>query len=246
MALRAFGSLFVEAMGSSPPRILALHGWGRRGSDFGPSLQGFDVFAPDLPGFGASPPPDTVIGAHGYATILEPLLDEFPGPMVLVGHSFGGRVAVCLADEHPDRIKRLILSGVPLLRTRPARKPSLRYRAARQLNQLGVLSDERLEAKKRRSGSADYRAAEGVMRDILVKVINETYEGQLQRLRVPVDLLWGSNDSEVPVEVAEEAMKLVEQSGGTVSLRVLESVGHHTPLQADGELRHLVKEALAS
>ncbi|MGD2061719.1 MAG: alpha/beta hydrolase, partial [Acidimicrobiia bacterium] len=118
MALRSFleGALFAEAFGSGTPEVLALHGWGRRGSDFATTLHGLDAIAPDLPGFGASPAPEAVIGADSYADIVAKILDSFDRPPVLVGHSFGGRVAVCLAAKHPRLVGDLVLTGVPLIR----------------------------------------------------------------------------------------------------------------------------------
>jgi hypothetical protein len=77
------------------------------------------------------------------------------------------------------------------------------YRALRSLSRIGIVSDERMEEIRRSRGSADYRAATGVMRDILVKVVNETYEGEMARLESHVLLLWGDADREVPVAVAE-------------------------------------------
>ncbi len=241
MALRSFleGALFAEAFGSGTPEVLALHGWGRRGSDFATTLSGLDAIAPDLPGFGASPAPETVIGADSYADIVAEILHSFDRPPVLVGHSFGGRVAVCLAAKHPGLVGELVLTGVPLIRLETGRRPPVAYRAVRWLNRVGVISDERLEREKRSRGSADYRAATGVMRDILVKVVNESYEGQLSRIESPVHLLWGSEDREVPVSVAESASALLSE----VTLQVLPGVGHMVPIQAPEALRRAIDGA---
>lgn len=225
--------------GDRAPNVLALHGWGRRGSDFKTALEGLSAIAPDLPGFGASPPPDDVIGAEAYADIVAGILDSFDKPPVLVGHSFGGRVAVCLAAKHPDRVGNLVLSGVPLIRLHTGRRPPPLYRAIRWLNQLGMLSDERLEREKRRRGSADYRHASGVMRDILVRVVNESYESQLGRIDHHVHLLWGANDADVPVSVAEAAEALAAHS----TLEVLPGVGHFLPLEAPMALRTAIEKA---
>ncbi len=247
MALRAYanGALFVEATGDSPPKVLGLHGWGRRGSDFASSFEGLDAIAPDLPGFGASPEPDEVMGADDYARVVEPLLDEFPSPPVVVGHSFGGRIAVCLAARSPERVGPLVLIGAPLLRLAPPPKPSLAYRAVRALNTIGVVSDAQTEAMRQKRGSADYRAARGVMRQILVRVVNESYEDQLRAMRSPVYLLWGENDSEVPTPVAERARDLIIGAGGEVDLRVLPGIGHNLVVGAPGALRVVIDEALA-
>ena len=205
MALRSFadGSLFAEVYGSGPPRVLALHGWGRRGSDFGESLEGLSGIAPDLPGFGASPVPPEAMGADAYADMVADVLDIFDRPPVLVGHSFGGRIAVCLAAKHPAMVSDLVLTGVPLIRLETGRRPPIVYRLVRRLNSIGLISDERMEREKKRRGSADYRASEGVMRDVLVRVVNESYESQLGRIDKRVHLLWGAEDSEVPVSIAE-------------------------------------------
>jgi len=240
LALRSFldGALFAEIYGEGPPRILALHGWGRRGNDFAAVLEGLSGIAPDLPGFGASPAPDEVIGAEAYADILAGILDFFDRPPVLVGHSFGGRVAVCLAAKHPERVGDLILTGVPLIRLETGRRPSFVYRLVRRLNRIGVLSDERLEREKRNRGSDDYRAATGVMRDILVKVVNESYESQLGRVENRVHLLWGAEDREVPVSVAETADALLADS----VLEVIPGVGHFLPIEAPEVLRRAIEE----
>ncbi|MFQ5522632.1 MAG: alpha/beta fold hydrolase [Acidimicrobiia bacterium] len=247
MALRSFveGALFAEVFGEDPPRILALHGWGRRGRDFSPSLDDLEALAPDLPGFGSSPPPDEVIGAEGYARIVAKVLPVFAEPPVVVGHSFGGRVAVCLAAQHPDRVGPLVLTGAPLVRLQAPGRPSLGYRAIRALHRKGLVSDATMESLRQRRGSADYRAASGVMRSILVKVINESYEDQLKVFSRPVRLLWGSEDREVPVEVARRSVELLREGGSEVELRVVEGVGHHLPLEAPEELRRAIKSFLA-
>ncbi len=241
MALRSFldGALFAEVYGERAPNVLALHGWGRRGHDFARVLEGLSGIAPDLPGFGASPAPGKVIGAEAYADIVAGILDSFDRPPVLVGHSFGGRVAVCLAAKHPERVGNLVLSGAPLIRLHTGRRPASTYRAIRWLNRVGLISDERLEREKRNRGSEDYRSASGVMRDILVRVVSESYESQLARLTGHVHLLWGADDFDVPVAVAEAADALIADS----TLEVLPGVGHFLPIQAPDALRDAIETA---
>src|SRR5687768_10318163 len=112
----AGGRLFGAVTGTDRPWVLALHGWRRTHADFAATLDGLDAIAVDLPGFGNSPEPDSGWGAAEYATSVLPVLDELgPAPVVL-GHSFGGRVAVHLAASAPDRVGALVLTGVPLLR----------------------------------------------------------------------------------------------------------------------------------
>ncbi|MGB7652115.1 MAG: alpha/beta hydrolase, partial [Acidimicrobiales bacterium] len=197
----------------------------------------------DLPGFGASPLPSAAGGARHYAEIILPALRELAvEPLVLVGHSFGGTVATVLASEHPELVDSLVLIGAPLLRNAPASRPPRAYRATRWLHRRGVLGESRLEAARQKYGSSDYRAAQGVLRQVLVASVNESYESELSSLRVPVLLLWGETDREVPLDVAERAAQLI---GSEHSLRVLPGVGHLVPLEAPDALTLSVEKALA-
>jgi pimeloyl-ACP methyl ester carboxylesterase len=242
MPLRAFGPLFGQVYGDGDPGIVALHGWARRGSDFERVLDGLDAVAFDLPGFGATPSPVAAIGAAGYAaTVIEALDAVGGGPYVLVGHSFGGRVATLIASTRPELVKGLVLTGVPLIRRRSASGPSLGYRVLRRANRLGLVSDERMERERRSRGSADYRAASGVMRDVLVTVVNESYESELGGIACPVSLVWGADDTDVPVSVAEAARELLSAAGADVTLEVVPGVGHFTPTQAPQRLRSAIE-----
>ena len=246
VALRAFGggALFGDVAGDGPPRVLALHGWGRRGTDFATSLQGFSYIALDLPGFGATPAFDKAQGAGGYAEAVAPVLEEMAARPILVGHSFGGRVAVVLASRYPERIGGLVLTGVPLLRRSQSNKPRLAYRLWRWAHRAGQVSDLQMERIRRRYGSADYRTATGVMRETLVAAVHESYEDELRTLRAPVRLVWGADDTEVPLRIAHKATDLLKESGVEVSLEVLAGVGHWVPTEAPAALREAVEQML--
>jgi pimeloyl-ACP methyl ester carboxylesterase len=246
----AGGSIFGSATGVGPPRVIALHGWGRTHADFNAVLapsdgEPLDALALDLPGFGATPPPPSPWGSADYARALLPVLEEIGGPVVLVGHSHGGRVALCLADMVPGSVGGLVLIGAPVLRP-PSKRPSTSYRVIRWLNRIGLYSDARLEALRRQRGSADYRAASGVMRDTLVTVVNETFEDELGRLSMPTTFLWGAQDTDVPLWIAEEGSTLAGQ-GATrprVVLEVLPDVGHLVPTGAPAATRRAIEELL--
>lgn len=241
MPLRVFahGTVFADQQVGSDPLVVALHGWGRDRNDWGSAFDGRNSLFVDLPGFGASPPPPAAWSGPQYAGCVAGILDELgaDGPRILVGHSFGGRVATCLAAARPDLVDGLVLCGVPLLRTTPSRKPSLQYRVVRRLHRMHLISDAAMERRRQSSGSADYRAAEGVMRDVLVRAVNETYKRELGELTCPVAFLWGENDTAAPPAIPVEAAKLVPT---TVEVRVVPDVGHDVHQQAPGELTRLV------
>ena len=242
-----FGSLQKSAELDGPPRVLYLHGWGRTHQDFDavrtqPALAACpSSLALDLPGFGTSPPPPSAGGADLYARLLLPALDECGMPVILVGHSFGGRVALELAHQRSNAVAALVLTGVPLLRPAIVRsKPSLRFRLARRANAMKLVSDKAMENLRRRSGSADYQAAEGVMRDVLVAVVNETYETQLQAVKMPVELVWGDSDREVIPGIAVRAETMLANA----SLTILSDVGHFVPNEAPRQLAEIIARQL--
>jgi pimeloyl-ACP methyl ester carboxylesterase len=245
VTLRAFdeGRLFGRLHGSLPARVLALHGWGRDGADFDAVLAGLDAVALDLPGFGATPEPSAAWSSKEYAAAVERALPEIGERLVVVGHSFGGRVAVRLAARRPDAIGGLVLTGVPLYRRQGAPRGAGRlYRLARALHRRGLVSEARMERLRRRHGSADYAAASPTMRGVLVAAVNEEYDDALARLRCPVRLVWGADDGAAPVEVARRA---AERLGGRAQLEVLEGHGHFVTHSAPAELRRAIDELLA-
>ncbi len=240
------GTLFGESFGEGPVRVIWLHGWARRGQDFTAAARllaerGIASLAIDLPGFGASLAPAHAGGARYYADLVAPAILGAGDGLVLVGHSLGGRVAVVLAARQPERYREVILVGAPLLRGAPGKSP-WRYRLVRALARRRLLSPARLEAARQRYGSADYRNASGVVRDVLVTMVSESYEDELARLAVPVHLVWGANDTEVRVDVARRALSLI---AAPTRLTVLEGVGHLVPTESPDALARAVLEALA-
>ncbi|CAB4729436.1 unannotated protein [freshwater metagenome] len=219
------GRAFAEKFGSGAPRAVALHGWGRTRLDWASTLDGSDALALDLPGFGATPAPEEAWGSQEYAAWVGEILVDLDRP-VLVGHSFGGRVAVQLAARSPELVRGVVLTGVPLLRGPGGGRPARGYRIARALHRRGLLGDARMEAQRQKHGSADYRAAQGVMRDVLVRTVNEDYSEQLAAMAahgVPVAMVWGEHDTAASVEVARAAHRLL---GDEVTLTVVPGSAH--------------------
>jgi pimeloyl-ACP methyl ester carboxylesterase len=247
----AGGRAFADVTGAGSLLVVMLHGWRRDRKDLVPvmdeGLPGRVAFL-DLPGFGASPPPPSGWGAREYAELVADCVAELrtngadPAddhvPVVLVGHSFGGRVAVCLAAE-TGWVSGLVISGVPLLR-KGGRKPALRFRVLRALHRRGLVKDTTMERYRHRRGSEDYRAAQGVMRDVLVRTVNESYEDELGRLRCPTRFVWGEHDTAAPISMAREAQRLVHAPTEFVTAKdVGHDVHHARPDVLNREIRAL-------
>jgi pimeloyl-ACP methyl ester carboxylesterase len=246
--LRAFadGALFGSVTGTGTPRVLALHGWGHTQRDFDAVLAPageppLNAIALDLPGFGASPPPPSPWGAAQYAEAIGPVLSAMETPVVLLGHSFGGRVALHLAVQRPEAVHALVLTGAPVLHPLGRKvKVAPAYALVRRLHRWGLVPESRMEAARQRYGSADYRAAQGVMRQVHVRAVNETDEAQLDAVACPVQLIWGGDDTAAPPEVAERALSRLAHG----DLVIHPGVGHLTPTLIPGVLRAAVVACL--
>ena len=233
----AGGRVLAEKHGATPPRVVALHGWGRDGTDFATILSGLDAVSIHLPGFGPAPAPDTTWGTEEYAELVAEAIAAF-APVIIVGHSFGGRVAVRLAARRPELVAGLVLTGVPLVKLRAPAQPPLGYRVARWANGRGLLSDARMDALRDRRGSADYRAAQGVLRGIMVRVVNESYDDELEALAggtMPLRFVWGEHDTAAPTDAGRVA---AERAGAP--FRVVSGAAH----LLDGDLQLAVREEL--
>jgi pimeloyl-ACP methyl ester carboxylesterase len=212
----ANGSVIVERYGEGPLDVIALHGWGRSANDFSAVLEGYSAASVYLPGFGTIDPPPRAWVPADYAEWLVPALDPTRPPIV-VGHSFGGRIAVRLAARHPARVSGVVLTGVPLTKLHQAKGPDWRYALIRSLHGMGVVSDKQMESARRRFGSADYRAASGVMREILVQTVGEDYLDDVATMSMPVELVWGEFDRPAPLQVAQMALERLPHGRLTVA-----------------------------
>ncbi len=236
------GTLFGERHGAGVPRVVALHGWMRTGADFHRVLTGLDGYALDLPGFGSSPEPAQVWDTRRYAEAVAGALTEMTdSPVVILGHSFGARVAVRLAASRPELVAALVLTGAPLARVSAATKPALELRIAKKLHALGLVKRARLDKLRDKHGSTDYRNARGVLRGVLVTAVNESYDEDLRRITCPVSLVVGETDTAAGVAVTRAVQSMLADA----SLTVLPGVGHLTPIEAPQALRDAVDSALA-
>lgn len=195
--------------------VLFLHGWGCEGTiwktqrDF--FAKRYKVIAVDLPGFGTSPPPQKAENSYYYADQVYALLRELEiKKVVLVGHSFGGKVALLLAAAHPEIVGALVLvSSAGVVRNRL--KNTIKqwgYKAAKLLSKIGLYDKNKLN----KSGSADFRACEGVMRGVLCKVIKEDAVKVSRSVVCPTLLIWGEDDAETPLKSGKKLSRNIKNS----------------------------------
>jgi pimeloyl-ACP methyl ester carboxylesterase len=211
--------------------VIVLHGWGASIEAVLPIVSSLardtEVLALDLPGFGQSEEPPCAWTSALYAEYVAKVLEKLEiGRCHVIGHSAGGRIAICLAAQRPELVGRMMLcdsAGIP-----PRR--GLRYRArvsvakvGRLAGRLGPMGRRLQERLRRRVGSADYLAASPRMRETLRNVVSEDLTSYLAQIKVPCMLVWGSRDEDTPVWMGETMERLLADG----ALVVFEGAGHY-------------------
>lgn len=207
--------------------VVLLHGWGQNIAmmkPIGDRLQkNHRITILDFPGFGESEEPKTALTVYDYCEILEELLKKLKVKKpVIMGHSFGGRIAIIYASR--NEVEKVVLFGSPCIRKEV--KPSLKLRILKSLKKIPGIN--KLEGfAKNHMGSRDYKNASEIMKKILVNVVNEDLSECAKKINVPTLLIWGDRDTEAPVEDAKELEKIIPDAG----LIVLPNSTHYAYLE---------------
>lgn len=194
--------------------IILLHGWGQNiemMKPLGDRLEkNYRITILDFPGFGKSTEPKESLNIYEYCEVLEELVEKLKikNPIIM-GHSFGGRVGIVYASK--NEVKKLVFFGSPCVRNEKD-KPGLKVRVLKKLATIPVLNKLAAFAKKH-MGSRDYRNASEVMRNTLVKVVNEDLSECAKKINAPTLLMWGEYDTEAPVEDAQKLEKIIKDAG---------------------------------
>ncbi len=197
---------------NSEKTLLFLHGWGQNIEMMEPIAKPFmneyNVLILDLPGFGKSSEPKTVWSLEDYATMVNAFVKKFKLKyLILIGHSFGGKIAILYASMYS--VEKLILLASPYKVAIP--NPSLKVKVLKKLAKMPGLKTI-AEKMKKNMGSTDYKNASPKMRAILVKHINTDATENCKKITCPTIMIWGTKDSAVPLSDAYELEKLISNS----------------------------------
>ena len=249
----------VYRRGGSGEAIVLVHGLaGNSGTwkDVMPSLaETYEVIAPDLMGHGESAKPmgDYSLGAH--ASGLRDLLNVLDvRSATIVGHSFGGGVAMQIAYQHPELCDRLVLvssgglgkdvSWLLRLGTLPFSEYAMPMVFSRRVADGGNRLGEGLDRLGWRSprlrewwrsysslaGAENRKAFVRTMRGVIEptgQTVNASDRLYLAA-HVPTMIVWGDQDGIIPVSHAHAAHELIDGS----RLEVLEGIGHFPHVEA--------------
>jgi len=229
----------------------------------------YDVIAPDLLGHGESAKPTGDYSLGAFASGMRDFLAVMDiSHVTIVGHSFGGGVAMQLAYQHPHLVDRLVLVGsgglgrevswllrlltlpgaeylMPLWFPRPLvdRATELgRFLGRRDIRSPHLA--EMWRAYSSLAGAENRKAFVRTMRGVIEpggQVVNASDRLYLAA-RVPVLIVWGDRDGVIPVEHAYDAHELIEGS----RLEILDGVGHFPHVEAPERFTEVLLDFLGS
>ena len=220
----------VQSKGEGFP-VLLLHGWGGSALSVAPVAdflcRRYRVISLDFPGHGESSEPPAPWSVTEYGEMLRELLDRLKVKRChVMGHSFGGRVAIYLAANYPEYVEKLLLcdsAGILPKRGVGYYFKVYRHKLGKRLAKIKAVDRAlKLSEKAKNAGSEDYRALSDEMKKTFVRVVNQDLEPLLSDIAAETLLVWGSEDQATPLWQGQRMEKLIP--GG--ALVVFEGAGH--------------------
>lgn len=151
--------------------------------------------------------------------------------VVLVGHSFGGRVAIYIAGETTWASAIVLIDSAGVI---PRRGIGYYYKVYKYklLKKLGLPNSN--------YGSEDYQKLSGIMKETFVRVVNQDLTPMLKNVVVPTLIVWGENDKDTPLYMANIIHKNITNS----RLNILEGAGHYSYLDNYNQFIGIMKNFL--
>lgn len=209
--------------------LLFLHGWRSESKVWNQVMtnlarRGFNCYALDLPGFGSSETPKQPYRVEDYGLIVKEWIQQQKmGKIILIGHSFGGRISIKLASKHPELIEKLILVDSGGIKNESSEKRIIGFLAklTRPLSSLKIAKKLRPSIYKL-IGAEDYLATPELQKTFLL-IINEDLQSDMQKITVPTLIIWGKDDIATPLRDGKLMNELISNS----KLSVIPQAGHY-------------------
>ncbi len=208
----------AQRLGESGEELLLLHGWGPRSVSLEKNLLPLArrlkgrcrVSALDFPGHGQTPAQGMDWDVAQYAAWTLEAMDKLGIRQAsLIAHSFGGRIALHLAAHHPERVKKLVLTGCAGLREKrgiKARARAVGFKAARigleaagRIPAFKKLAEGAVDTLRSAMSSSDYLLTPENLRGSFSLVVREDLRPLLPGIPHPALLVWGERDQATPL-----------------------------------------------
>ena len=176
--------------------------------DIANKLKNYKVILIDLPNQGNSKPYNKKIEMNEYIEMIARFLDNNNlNPKIIIGHSFGGKLAFLYALKYP--IERLVLAAPSLIKN----KSLLTYLKIYKYKFLKYLKYKfNLKINLNKYGSKEYLNQEGMNKENFIIATNNYYNSKLKELKVPLLLYYGKKDKVTPLKEAKYIKRRIKNT----------------------------------
>jgi pimeloyl-ACP methyl ester carboxylesterase len=217
--------------GGGPPAVVLHHSTGSPGwSGFHDALAGgFDVVAPDMPGYGQSARPEWAREPRDLAILLNLWCDRMGlDRIVLVGFGMGGFVAAEMATMHQGRLSHLVLVGAPGIQPTEGEIADQMMVDFHEYVAAGFARPGGFEQVFGDSNGASFKELWDFSREMTARLtwkpymFNRRLPGLLKGVTTPALVVMGSEDAIVPRSVADQYVAAMPNA----RLEVIPGAGH--------------------
>lgn len=219
--------------------IMLVHGWGANAAKLEPLADalralGWRAYSLPLPGFDLAPPSEAW-DLHAYVRyVLQQAAQEFADQRFFYfGHSFGGRLGIVIGATQATQLNGLVLCAAAGISQGNPIKRAVFWVLAKT----GKLLPKTLQGAFRKllyraAREHDYEKAQGVMREVMRKVVGEDLKPFVPQIRAPLLLLWGRLDRATPLRDA----RWIQRQQPAAQMTVFDDEGHRLPYSKPAEL----------
>lgn len=216
--------------------VLILHGWGSCAKNWSRvkdilENQGLKVYVPDLPGFGENPAPSQPWTIDDYVDWVRNFCEKNNlSQFFLLGHSFGGSVAIKFSLKYPEKIKKMFLVASAGIRRKTIKKEIFKKIAnfLKKFSFLPLYSLLRKIFYKVIIRKSDYLYTQDTMKETYLRVINEDLSNHLSQISVKTIIIWGQKDKTTPLK---DAYLMKEKIPGA-NLEIIPNIKHNPQTEA--------------
>ena len=199
-----------EVCGSGNKVVLFLHGWGGSTLSFENAASSlalqYKTINIDFADFGKSESGHKALDVYEHAFLVYKLLNKLEvNTLSIVGHSFGGRIAIILESLFNLNIENLVLVNAAGV------KPKFNLFTYLKIKKYKLKKKLHLNVKK--CGSTDYRVLSHTMQQSFTKIVNQHLNYLLKYINTKTLIIWGTKDKITPLYMAKKLQKTIKNSG---------------------------------
>ncbi len=214
--------------------LIILHGWQSSREKWENvkkeiEKQGTKVISLDLPGFKKETALSEVWNLDNYVEWFKDFSDKFNEPFFLLGHSFGGRIAIKFAAQYPEKLEGLILvssAGIKPETNNNHRAMLIFAKKIRKtFSHFNFYPLARKIFYKYVFKTTDYINSEKIpfLQETFKNIIDEDLKSQLSKIKSKTLIIWGNKDILTPVSNGYLMKEKIKNS----KLEILKNVGHN-------------------